>query len=78
MWILKTKTFARYADSEEISDNSLRKAVEKAEKGLIDANLGMGFIKQRVARQGQGSSGGYRVLIAYKVGELAIFLLGFG
>lgn len=58
----------------DISDQSLRKAVERAEKGLIDAELGSGLIKQRVARQGQGRSGGYRTIIALHAGERAFFL----
>jgi hypothetical protein len=41
------------------------------------ADLGGGLIKQRVARQGQGRSGGYRVIIAHKARNRAIFLLGF-
>lgn len=44
---------------------------------MIDADLGGGIIKQRVARQGQGRSGGYRMLIAYRAGERAVFLYGF-
>ena len=58
----------------DISDQSLRKAVERAEKGLIDAELGSGLIKQRVARQGQGRSGGYRTIIALRAGDRAFFL----
>ena len=34
-------------------------------------------IKQRVARAGQGRSGGYRMLVAYRVGHRAVFLYGF-
>jgi len=30
-----------------------------------------------VARPGQGRSGGYRTLIAYRSGEFAVFLFGF-
>ena len=59
-------------------DRSLRDAVERAERGLVDADLGGGIIKQRVARTGQGRSGGYRLLIAYRSGDRAVFLYGFG
>jgi len=44
---------------------------------MIDADLGGGLIKQRVARQGQGRSGGYRMIVAYRAKNRAIFLLGF-
>lgn len=44
---------------------------------MLDADLGGGLIKQRVARQGQGRSGGYRTLIAYRQGERCVFVRGF-
>ena len=43
----------------------------------MDADLGGGIIKQRVARTGQGRSGGYRMLIAYRSRSRAVFLYGF-
>lgn len=49
----------------------------RAGRGLVDADLGGGLIKQRVARPGQGRSGGYRTVIAYRHGDRAMFLLGF-
>jgi hypothetical protein len=58
----------------DISDQALREAVERAAKGLVDAELGSGLIKQRVARQGQGRSGGYRTIIALRAGDRAFFL----
>lgn len=48
-----------------------------AESGLIDADLGGGVIKQRVARPGEGKSGGYRVVILFRQGDRAIFAFGF-
>jgi hypothetical protein len=73
----KTKWLTRFARREGIADKSLREAIERAERGLIDADLGGGLIKQRVARQGQGRSGGYRTMIAYRAKERAVFLFGF-
>jgi hypothetical protein len=75
--IFKTKWVRRYARRERIADESLREAIERAERGLVDADLGGGVIKQRVARAGQGRSGGYRMLVAYRAGERAVFLYGF-
>ena len=77
MPIFKLKPFARFARSEIISDESLSEAVERAGRGLVDADLGGGLIKQRVARKGQGRSGGYRVMIAFRAGDFALFLFGF-
>lgn len=77
MRIFKTKWFVRYARQERIQDHSLRDAIERVERGLVDADLGGGIIKQRGSRTGQGRSGGYRVLIAYRCGDRAVFLYGF-
>jgi hypothetical protein len=75
--VFKTRWFARFARRERISDRSLFEAIRRAERGLVDADLGGGVIKQRVARPGQGRSGGYRVLIAYRHDVKAVFLYGF-
>ena len=77
MRVYKVKVFARFQRRERIADASLAKAVRNAEDGLVDADLGGGLIKQRVARPGQGKSGGYRTVIVYRRGNLAVFLLGF-
>ena len=77
MQIYKTKGFARFARSERITDASLREVIERAERGLVDADLGGGLIKQRIARQGQGKSGGYRTIVAYRVKNRAVFLYAF-
>ncbi|MFZ1084560.1 MAG: type II toxin-antitoxin system RelE/ParE family toxin [Terracidiphilus sp.] len=55
----------------------MRKAIERAEQGLVDADLGGGLIKQRVAQQGQGRSGGFRVIVADRAKRRAVFLFGF-
>jgi hypothetical protein len=75
--VFKTKWFARFARQERISDVALAEAVRRAERGLVDADLGGGVLKQRVARPGQGRSGGYRVLLAYRAHTRSVFLFGF-
>jgi hypothetical protein len=75
--IFKTKALARFTKRERISDASLTEAIENAERGLVDADLGGGVIKQRVARLGQGKSGGYRMLIGFRSKRLAVFMFGF-
>jgi hypothetical protein len=77
MRIFKTKGLARFAKGERITDASLTEAIQRAERGTVDADLGGGLIKQRVARQGQGRSGGFRMMIAYRAKDRAVFLLGF-
>ncbi len=77
MRVLKTPWFERFVRKERISDSALCEAVVRADKGLIDADLGGGLIKQRVARPGAGKSGGYRTLILYRRGARAVFAFGF-
>jgi hypothetical protein len=75
--IFLTKWMSRFARRENLAYKSLQEAIARAERGLIDADLGGGLIKQRVARAGKGRSGGYRTIIAYRRGSRAVFLYGF-
>ncbi|MGH9737049.1 MAG: type II toxin-antitoxin system RelE/ParE family toxin [Candidatus Acidiferrales bacterium] len=77
MRVFKTKTFTRFARKTRLSDAALCRAIVDAERGLIDADLGGGVIKQRFARRGQGKSGGFRVVILYQRGVKAFFVYGF-
>lgn len=77
MRIFKNSWFEKFARKEKISDAALCEAVARAEKGLIDADLGGGLLKQRVARPGAGKSGGYRTLIFFRAETRAIFAFGF-
>ncbi len=77
MRVFKTKPFARFANRAGIADGELCEAVRRAERGLIDANLGGGVIKQRLAREGQGKSGGFRSIIVFRRGLKAFFVYGF-
>lgn len=75
--IFKTKWFHRFARKERLADSVLLEAVGRAENGQIDADLGGGVIKQRIARPGQGRSGGYRAVVLFRRGERAVFIYGF-
>lgn len=75
--IYKNRWFAKFANREGISDATLVAAIDQASRGLIDADLGGGLIKQRVAREGGGKSGGYRTLVFFRQEERAIFAFGF-
>ncbi len=77
MRIFKSRWFQRFARKEEIADASLREAVARAERGQIDADLGGGVIKQRIARPGQGRSKGFRTIILFRRGAMAFFVYGF-
>ena len=77
MRIFANRWFACFADKQNIGDDDLREAVSHAERGLIDADLGGGVIKQRIARKGQGKSGGFRSVVLFRQGERAFFVYAF-
>jgi hypothetical protein len=62
----------RFAKQSGIGDAVLCEAIRDAERGLIAADLGGGVIKQRIARPGQGKSGGFRTLIVFRAGARAL------
>ena len=77
MQTFKTKAFARFADREGLEDSALCETILRARRGLVDADLGGGVIKQRIARKGGGRSGGFRTIVLFRQGELAFFVYGF-
>ncbi len=77
MRIFKNKSFARFARKSGIEDAVLCEATQSISRGLIDADLGGGVVKQRIARKGEGKSGGYRVIILFRLRERAFFVHGF-
>lgn len=77
MRVFKNKAFMRFAKSANIGDAALCRAIRDAERGLLAADLGGGVIKQRIARAGQGKSGGFRVVIVFRAGARAVFVHGF-
>src|SRR5260221_877224 len=77
MRVLKTKTFARWTRKEGVADAALRAAVEQMRAGLVDANLGAGLVKKRIARPGRGKSGGWRTVLATNLRDRWGFLYGF-
>ena len=77
MRVFKNKWFARFARKEAISDESLFDAIRQIEAGNHDADMGAGVFKHRIARPGEGQSGGYRVILCLKLKERAFFVYGF-
>lgn len=75
--ILITAPFARFARKERIADSALLDAIERVERGLVDADLGAGVLKLRIARSGQGRRDGYRTIVACVVDARAFFLYGY-
>ncbi|MDQ4061887.1 MAG: type II toxin-antitoxin system RelE/ParE family toxin [Pseudomonadota bacterium] len=77
MRIFKNAWFQRFARKERIADAVLCDAADRAERGQVDADLGSGVLKQRVARPGSGKSGGYRTILFFRAGDRAVFVYGF-
>lgn len=76
-WILKTQAFDRWMEKAPLTDDALCKAVTEMEQGLIDADLGGGVVKKRIALPGRGKSGGTRTIVATNKGDRWSFLYGF-
>jgi len=75
--VFKSAWFGRFARKEKISAKALWEAVNRAENGLVDADLGGGVIKQRIGRPGESKSKGYRSIVLYRKGDKAFFVYGF-
>jgi len=76
--VLKTRTFTRWAQREGLADGDLISSVAEMKQGLIDARLGGGVFKKRVAKSGRGKRGGYRVILASNLRDRWVFMFGFG
>ncbi len=77
MAVFQTRWFSRWARKQGLSARALCAAVAEIQQGLYEADLGGGLVKKRVARPGQGKSGGFRTLIATNLGDRWIFVFGF-
>jgi hypothetical protein len=77
MQVFTTKHFRRFAKDNDISEELLCEAVRELGIGLVHASLGGPVFKQRIARKGQGKSGGFRSIIFFKANERAFFVYGF-
>ena len=75
--VFKTRHFLRWMRKTELSDPALCQAVVEMKQGLIDADLGGGIVKKRLALPGRGKSSGARTLVATNRGNRWIFLFGF-
>jgi hypothetical protein len=77
MAIYKTRWFNHWARKQGLSTPSLCAAVREMTAGLYEADLGGGLLKKRIARPGQGKSGGFRTLVATNKGNRWVFVYGF-
>ena len=64
--LFKNTWFDRFAKSEGMTDDQLCRIAAEIAAGEVEANLGAGVFKKRVAREGEGKSGGYRIIMLFK------------
>jgi len=76
--VYRTRTFSRWMRKTDLTDQALCEAVSEMAQGLVDANLGGGVLKKRVALPGKGKRGGFRTLVATSLADRWFFLYGFG
>ena len=79
MRVFKNRWFNHWARDEKIPDAVLHRAADEIVSGKVEAALGGGLFKKRIARAGAGKSGGYRTIVGYKRpnSERIIFLYAF-
>jgi len=74
---LKTKWFHKWSKKNNISDGNLLDTINNISKKLGVIDLGGGLYKVRTPKVGQGKSGGFRVIVVYKMADITIFIYGF-
>jgi hypothetical protein len=75
--VFKYTRFNRFASKEGITDHELLEAVDQLEADQADANLGGDVYKVRIARPGEGKSGGHRVIVYFRNEFRTFFSYGF-
>ena len=75
--VFKYTRFSRFASKECITDHELLEVVEQLEAEQADANLGGDVYKVRIARPGEGKSGGHRVIVYFRNEYRTFFSYGF-
>jgi hypothetical protein len=75
--VFKYTRFNRFANKEGITDKELLEMVEQLEAKQADANLGGDVYKERIARPGEGKSGGHRVIVYFRNEFRTFFVYGF-
>lgn len=75
--IYKTKDFCSLTKKIQLTDDDFVQACDEIMRGLVDADLGGGLYKKRIAIGNKGKSGGFRTLIGAVIGEKYFFLYAF-
>ncbi len=76
--VFRTRHFTRRMRKTGLADTALLAAVDEMARGLIDADLGGGVVKKRIALPGRGKRGSTRTIVATNRGNRWFFVYGFG
>jgi hypothetical protein len=77
MEVFQTLWFSRWSRKHGLPHAALCRATNEMQGGLVDADLGSGLYKKRIARYGEGKSGGLRTLVATRFKDRWLFVYGF-
>ena len=75
--IFLTRQASKAATNFEISEDDFIEAGERVRGGNASADLGGGLFKQRIARKGQGRSGGLRTVFCLRNDGDSLFFIIF-
>jgi hypothetical protein len=75
--VFMTRQFLRRLRKTKLTESALCLAVTETSNGLIDADVGGGVLKKRVAMPGRGKSGSARTLLATNRASRWFFVFGF-
>ena len=75
--VFRSRPFSRWMRRAGLTDEALLHAVGEMAQGLVDADLGGGVFKKRVALPGRGKRAGARTIVATRMKERWFFLYGF-
>lgn len=75
--IFTTKTSSKWQRKTGMGDQSLIKAIQEIQSGLVDAQLAKGLVKKRVAQSGRGKQSSARTLVATYFEDRWFFIFGF-
>ena len=73
----ESRWFKKWSKKNGLKKADLLDALERTINGSGVVNLGGNIYKIRVAKNGQGRSGGFRTILIFKKGKRSLFIYGF-
>jgi hypothetical protein len=75
--VFKTKVFDKWARNNKVPDSSLIDAAIDVSIGRVEATMGGGIYKKRIATKGRGKSSSVRTIIALKMKTECFYIFGY-